>query len=129
MPDTAGHLTARGTLFMRAGIYTQRTSAGEQQLLLQLLERRGAGVQRVTATWCGPEADEFMRLHGPHLKPGAALHCEFSRLYSHNNELHGVIHSVHLATPRWGDKAGAATTTSTAHHAPNEIRCSADARQ
>jgi hypothetical protein len=101
---TTGHLTARGTLFMRASIYEQRTSAGDLQLLLPLLERRGAGVQCITATWCGPEASEFMRLHGPHVKPGTALHCEFSRLYSHNNELCAVVHSAHLATPRWADK-------------------------
>jgi hypothetical protein len=125
-PDPTGprpsELTARGTLFMRSSLYQQRTSAGDQQLLFPLLERRGRSCQTVVATWVGPDADAFFKTFGPSIKPGTALHFEFARIYCHNNEQHAVVQSCHLASARWATKhaddtasADTADTADTAH--------------
>ncbi len=132
----AGELTAQGTLFMRSTIYPQRTSTGAVQYMLPLLERRGAGVLRLTATWVGPAADEFYKTHGLNIKAGTALDCTFSRIYCHNNELHAVVKTCHPAAARWADKPAAETHCKPMPHparSPRDeaeaIACSADERQ
>ena len=120
----SGELTAQGTLFMRASIYEQRTSSGELQLVFPLLERRGSGVQHVTAIWKGVDAQTFYRAHGSTIKAGKALSFTFSRLFCHNNELHAIVYTCSLAPDRWetahGDASHASTTSTTQpnHHQP-----------
>ena len=99
-----GELTASGTLFMRSGVYQQRTSAGEVQYLFPMLERRaalGMSVQNVTGVWSGVDAETFVNSMGATLKAGTALAITFRRLFCHNNELHGVIYAASLAPGRW----------------------------
>lgn len=104
----AGQLIAQGTLFLRGAVYRALTSAGETQYTLPLLERRGAGVQHVTALWTGAVASSFMAAHGDALKPGKALEITFERIFAHNNEIHGVIYSATLAPDRWQSSRQAA---------------------
>lgn len=96
-----GELTGAGVLFMRTGIYQQRTSADEVQLIFPLLERRGRGVQQVTATWTGREAEEFARAQQSHIKAGTAISFTFSRFFCHSNELHAVVETACLSPDRW----------------------------
>jgi hypothetical protein len=96
-----GELTGQGTLFMRGSIYEQRTSSGELQLVFPLLERRGSGVQQLTAIWKGADAEIFYRQHGSAIKAGKALAFTFSRLFCHSNELHAIVYTCCLAPDRW----------------------------
>ena len=59
-----GELRAHGILFLRARPYFARTSGGEQQVILRLLERRATGTTNLTAVWTGPAADSFVAQHG-----------------------------------------------------------------
>lgn len=96
-----GELRAHGILFLRARPYFARTSGGEQQVILRLLERRATGTTNLTAVWTGPAADSFVAQHGDTLKPGCALELTLTRMRVHDNELHGVIYAASLAPARW----------------------------
>lgn len=107
-----GELTGQATLFLRANIYRQRTSAGDEQLLFSLVERRGRGVQLVTALWAGPAAESFFKLCGAACKPGKAIAFTFSRITVHNGELLCIVHTATLAPDRWGTESpGAGNNT------------------
>lgn len=110
-----GELSAQGTLFMRASIYQQRTSAGDLQLVFPLLERRGSGVQQLTAIWKGPDAEIFYRQHGTAIKAGKALSFTFSRLFCHSNELHAIVYTCSLAPDRWQAERELHTTPTHSH--------------
>ena len=96
-----GRLTGMGTLFVSGPIYEQRTSAGEMQYVLPLVQRDGAGVMTVVGIWLGAAADSFMHLHRAVVKPGRALDITFNRLFVHGNEIHGVVETCVLAPDRW----------------------------
>lgn len=96
-----GELRAHGILFLRARPYFARTSGGEQQVILRLLERRATGTTNLTAVWTGPAADSFVAQHGDTLKPGCALELTLTRMRVHDNELHGVIYAASHAPARW----------------------------
>lgn len=100
-----GELRAHGILFLRARPYLARTSGGEQQVILPLLERRATGTTNLTAVWTGPAADSFVTQHGDALKAGTALEITLTRLRVHDNELHGVIYTATLAPARWAAHA------------------------
>jgi len=101
MTSTSGRLMAMGTLFVSGPVYQQRTSAGDLQYVLPLVQRDGAGVMSVTAIWLGPAADSFMSLHRGHCKPGQPLTITFDRIFCHRNELHGIVGTCALAPGRW----------------------------
>ncbi len=119
-----GELTASGVLFLRSPPYTAKLPTGRPQYLLPLLERRGLGVQHVTAIWQGDEAEAFMAAHGDTLRAGRPLSLSFSRLSCHNNELHGVVHSCALAPQRW---AAPVAATAAPADAPTAAASSAPA--
>ena len=98
-----GELTGQGTLFLRANPYTARTRAGDTVHTLMCVERRGAGVQHLTALWSGPAADSFMHQHAAALKPGKGIAFTFSRFWVLNNELHATVYTASLAPDRWQD--------------------------
>lgn len=103
-----GELVATGTLFLRARVYSARTSAGAMQLLLPLIERRDDGMQPILGIWTGPEAEDFWVKHSHTLKAGSALCITFNRLSCHSNQLHGHVHSATLAPDRWQHRRAAA---------------------
>lgn len=111
-----GRLMAMGTLFVSGPIYEQRTSAGELQYVLPLVQRDGAGVMSVTAIWLGPAADNFMNLHRGHCKPGQPLSITFDRLFCHRNELHGIVGTCTLAPGRWEGRGAGGTDHTTTHN-------------
>lgn len=101
MSTPSGRLMAMGTLFMAGSIYTQRTSGGDMQYVLPMVQRDGAGVMSVTAIWLGAAAESFMRMHRGRCKPGQPLAVTFERLFCHRNELHGIVATASLAPGRW----------------------------
>ena len=101
MSTPSGRLMAMGTLFMAGSIYTQRTSGGDMQYVLPMVQRDGAGVMAVIAIWLGAAAQSFMHLHRGDLKPGKALDVTFKRIFVHGNELHGIVDACVLAPDRW----------------------------
>lgn len=116
MTTTAGRLMAMGTLFVSGPIYQQRTSAGDLQYVLPLVQRDGVGVMSVTAIWIGPAADSWMRAHRAHCKPGQPLAITFERIFCHRNELCGVISTCTLAPGRWEGRSSNTNHSTT----PNE---------
>jgi len=109
----AGRLMAMGTLFMAGSIYTQRTSGGDMQYVMPMVQRDGAGVMSVTAIWLGTSAESFMRLHRSDCKPGQPLAVTFERLFCHRNELHGIVSTASLAPGRWEGRQGSNPSIST----------------
>ena len=101
MIGRSGRLMAMGTLFMSGPVYCQLTSTGAHQYVLPMLQRDGVGVTKVVGIWLGAEADSFMRLHRPQLKAGRALDLTFERVFSLNNDLHGIVSTCVLAPDRW----------------------------
>lgn len=101
----SGRLMAMGTLFLSGPVYCQITSAGRQQYVLPLLQRDNVGVTKVVGIWLGAEADSFMREHRPQLKAGRALDLTFEKVFSLNNEIHGIVSTCVLAPDRWPARA------------------------
>lgn len=105
---TPGQLIAQGTLFLSAAPYSARTSDGRTQHILRCVERRGTGVQHLTAIWTGAEADTFIGHHAAQLKAGQPVAFTFSRIFCHNSELHGIVYTATLAPGRWDGRHTAA---------------------
>lgn len=101
----SGRLMAMGTLFLSGPVYCQLTSTGAHQYVLPMLQRDSVGVTKVVGIWLGAEADAFMREHRPQLKAGRALDLTFERVFSLNNELHGIVSTCVLAADRWPARA------------------------
>jgi hypothetical protein len=101
MTGRSGRLMAMGTLFLSGPVYCQLTSTGSHQYVLPMLQRDGVGVTKVVGIWLGAEADSFMRVHRPQLKAGRALDLTFERVFSLNNDLHGIVSTCVLAPDRW----------------------------
>lgn len=117
MNTPSGRLMAMGTLFMAGSIYTQRTSGGDMQYVLPMVQRDGAGVMSVTAIWLGAAAESFMRMHRGRCKPGQPLAVTFERLFCHRNELHGIVATASLAPGRWEGRSTSITHNSEESHA------------
>ena len=100
-----GRLQAMGTLFLCAPVYQQRTSAGDMQYVLPMVQRDGAGISSVVGIWLGADADSFMHMHRPMLRAGRALDITFTRIFVHRNELHGIVSTCVLAPDRWPARA------------------------
>jgi len=122
MTSPTGRLMAMGTLFMAGSIYTQRTSGGDMQYVLPMVQRDGAGVMSVTAIWLGPAAESFMRMHRGHCKPGQPLAMTFERLFCHRNELHGIVATASLAPGRWEGR-GSDTNHTPQHPQKQGLKC------
>ncbi len=101
MIGRSGRLMAMGTLFLSGPVYCQLTSSGAHQYVLPMLQRDSVGVTKVVGIWLGAEADAFMREHRPQLKAGRALDLTFEKVFSLNNELHGIVSTCVLAPDRW----------------------------
>lgn len=100
-----GEVVACAILFLRKPPYTARTSGGELQIILDLMERTKDGDTKWKAVWTGPAAESFLRQHEAALKPGCALNLTLTRLRARDNELHGVIYAAILAPARWPARA------------------------
>lgn len=113
MSSTSGRLMAMGTLFVSGPVYQQRTSDGDLQYLMPMVQRVGMGVREVIAIWIGPAAETFMRQHRSQCRPGQPLNITSDDVFCHSNKLHLHITTCTLAPGRWEGRSGNTNHTTT----------------